>query len=400
MKKMCKKVVSLLLAAVMVLTMTAFASVVYAADEDSVEADPNFKMGVILVGDETEGYSAAHIAGVKEAAKELGLDDSQIIWKYKVPEDSSCYDAAIDLVGQGCSLVIGNSYGHQTYLVQAAQEYPDVTFVSMTGDFAAISGCENFKNAFTNIYESRYVSGVVAGLKLNEMIENGDIKEDQTKIGYVGAYPYAEVNSGYTAFFLGVRSVCPSATMKVIYTNSWASIDLEKEAAESLIADGCVLISQHADTTGASTACEKAGVPIVGYNVSMIATAPTQALTSASIDWGPYYTYAVKSVIDGTKIDTDWCKGYDDGADKITELNDKAIAKGTKEKVKEVEDAIKDGSLHVFDTSTFTVDGKELDSWKDDNGNEYIKDGYFHESELHSAPAFAINIDGIESVEK
>ena len=329
MKKMCKKVVSLLLAAVMVLTMTAFASVVYAADEDSVEADPNFKMGVILVGDETEGYSAAHIAGVKEAAKELGLDDSQIIWKYKVPEDSSCYDAAIDLVGQGCSLVIGNSYGHQTYLVQAAQEYPDVTFVSMTGDFAAISGCENFKNAFTNIYESRYVSGVVAGLKLNEMIENGDIKEDQTKIGYVGAYPYAEVKSGYTAFSLGVRSVCPSATMKVIYTNSWASIDLEKEAAESLIADGCVLISQHADTTGASTACEKAGVPIVGYNVSMIATAPTQALTSASIDWGPYYTYAVKSVIDGTKIDTDWCKGYDDGADKITELNDKAIAKGT-----------------------------------------------------------------------
>ena len=239
MKKMCKKVVSLLLAAVMVLTMTAFASVVYAADEDSGEADPNFKMGVILVGDETEGYSAAHIAGVKEAAKELGLDDSQIIWKYKVPEDSSCYDAAIDLVGQGCSLVIGNSYGHQTYLVQAAQEYPDVTFVSMTGDFAAISGCENFKNAFTNIYESRYVSGVVAGLKLNEMIENGDIKEDQTKIGYVGAYPYAEVKSGYTAFFLGVRSVCPSATMKVIYTNSWASIDLEKEAAETIIADGC-----------------------------------------------------------------------------------------------------------------------------------------------------------------
>lgn len=154
MNKMCKKVVSLLLAAVMVLTMTAFASVVYAADEDKVEADPNFKMGVILVGDETEGYSAAHIAGIKEAAAELGLDDSQIIWKYKVPEDSSCYDAAIDLVGQGCSLVIGNSYGHQTYLVQAAQEYPDVTFVSMTGDFAAISGLENFKNAFTNIYES------------------------------------------------------------------------------------------------------------------------------------------------------------------------------------------------------------------------------------------------------
>ena len=394
MKKMCRKVVSLLLAAVMVLTMTAFASVVYAADEDSVEADPNFKMGVILVGDETEGYSAAHIAGVKEAAKELGLDDSQIIWKYKVPEDSSCYDAAIDLVGQGCSLVIGNSYGHQTYLVQAAQEYPDVTFVSMTGDFAAISGLENFKNAFTNIYESRYVSGVVAGMKLNEMIADGKITEDTAKVGYVGAYPYAEVISGFTSFFLGVRSQCPSATMEVKYTNSWASFDLEKECAESLIADKCVLISQHADTTGAPTACQAAGVPCVGYNISMIETAPDAALTSASINWEPYYEYATKCVIDGTAIDTDWCKGFAEGADKLTDLNDKVVAEGTAEKVKEVEDAIIDGSLHVFDTSTFTVNGKELT----DADSEYISDGYFHESEKASAPAFDFIIDGITAV--
>ena len=360
----------------------------------------DLKVGFIFIGDENEGYTAAHYAGAKGMQEALGLSDDQIIIKWNIPEDETCYDAAVDLADQGCNIVFANSFGHESYILQAAAEFPDVQFCHATGYQAAGSGLANMHNYFTAVYESRYVSGVVAGLKLNEMIENGDIKEDQTKIGYVGAYPYAEVKSGYTAFFLGVRSVCPSATMKVIYTNSWASIDLEKEAAESLIADGCVLISQHADTTGASTACEKAGVPIVGYNVSMIATAPTQALTSASIDWGPYYTYAVKSVIDGTKIDTDWCKGYDDGADKITELNDKAIAKGTKEKVKEVEDAIKDGSLHVFDTSTFTVDGKELDSWKDDNGNEYIKDGYFHESELHSAPAFAINIDGIESVEK
>ena len=262
MKKMCRKVVSLLLAAVMVLTMTAFASVVYAADEDSVEADPNFKMGVILVGDETEGYSAAHIAGVKEAAKELGLDDSQIIWKYKVPEDSSCYDAAIDLVGQGCSLVIGNSYGHQTYLVQAAQEYPDVTFVSMTGDFAAISGCENFKNAFTNIYESRYVSGVVAGLKLKEILEDGTLTTEtqpdsfdadgNVKVGYVGAFSYAEVVSGYTAFYLGIKSVVPNVVMEVKYTNSWFDIDKEGAAAEALIANGCVIIGQHADSTRCS----------------------------------------------------------------------------------------------------------------------------------------------------
>ena len=408
---MKKKILSLLLVAGLSVSLFAgcgsgAADADKATAEGGKEAASDLKIGAILIGDETETYSKAHIDGIKEAAKELGIPENNIEWKERIDESEDCYDAAKALVADGCTLVISNSYGHQDYIAEAAEEFTDVNFVSMTGDYAAISGLDNYYNAFTNVYESRYVSGVVAGMKIAELDKNGEIPKDgydedgNVKVGYVGAYPYAEVKSGYTAFFLGVRSVCPSATMKVIYTNSWASIDLEKEAAESLIADGCVLISQHADTTGASTACEKAGVPIVGYNVSMIATAPTQALTSASIDWGPYYTYAVKSVIDGTKIDTDWCKGYDDGADKITELNDKAIAKGTKEKVKEVEDAIKDGSLHVFDTSTFTVDGKELDSWKDDNGNEYIKDGYFHESELHSAPAFAINIDGIESVEK
>ena len=392
-----KKALAIGLAAVMAVSMSA---PVFAEDEGKGIAKEDLKVGVIYIGDENEGYTAAHMKGIDEMEEKLGLDDSQIIEKTLIGEDEGCYDAAADLADQGCQIIFANSFGHETYILEAAGEYPEVQFCHATGTQAASSGLSNMHNYFTNIYEARYVSGVVAGLKLNEMIEDGTVKEDACKMGYVGAFPYAEVISGYTAFYLGAKSVCPSVTMEVKYTNSWASFDLEKECADALISDGCVLISQHADTTGASTACEKAGVPIVGYNVSMIATAPTQALTSASIDWGPYYTYAVKSVIDGTKIDTDWCKGYDDGADKITELNDKAIAKGTKEKVKEVEDAIKDGSLHVFDTSTFTVDGKELDSWKDDNGNEYIKDGYFHESELHSAPAFAINIDGIESVEK
>ena len=213
-------------------------------------------------------------------------------------------------------------------------------------------------------------------------------------VGYVGAYPYAEVISGFTSFFLGVRSQCPSATMEVKYTNSWASFDLEKECAESLIADKCVLISQHADTTGAPTACQAAGVPCVGYNISMIETAPDAALTSASINWEPYYEYATKCVIDGTAIDTDWCKGFAEGADKLTDLNDKVVAEGTAENVKEVEDAFIDGSLHVFDTSTFTVNGKELT----DADSEYISDGYFHESEKASAPAFDFIIDGITAV--
>ena len=392
-----KKALAIGLAAVMAVSMSA---PVFAEDEGKGIAKEDLKVGVIYIGDENEGYTEAHLKAVEEMKKNLGLSDDQVVIKTNIKEDEGCYDAAVDLAEQGCNIVIANSFGHESYILQAAADYPDVQFCHATGYQAASSGLDNMHNYFTSIYESRYVSGVVAGMKLNEMIANGTITEDQAKIGYVGAYPYAEVKSGYTSFFLGARSVCPSATMKVIYTNSWASIDLEKEAAESLIADDCVLISQHADTTGASTACEKAGVPIVGYNVSMIATAPTQALTSAANNWGPYYTYAVKCVLDGKKIDTDWCKGYSDGSVSITELNDAAVAEGTAEKVAEVEKAIKDGTLHVFDTSTFTVDGKNLDSWKDDYDNEYIKDGYFHESELQSAPAFAIDIDGIDSVEK
>lgn len=363
----------------------------------------NIKVGVIYVGDENEGYTEAHMNGISEMKKTLGLSDSQIIEKKGIPEDEKCYDAAVDLAEQGCNIIFANSFGHEDYMVQAAEEYPDVQFCHATGFKAASSGLKNMHNYFTSVYESRYVSGVVAGLKLNEMIEKGTITKDNCKVGYVGAYPYAEVISGYTAFYQGIKSVCDSATMEVKYTNSWASIDLEKSTAEALIADGCVLISQHADTTGAPTACETAGVPVVGYNVSMTATAPNTALTSASINWGPYYTYAVKCLIDGKAIDTDWCQGYKEGADCITELNKNAIAPGTEEKVKEVEAGIKDGSIHVFDTSKFTVNGSSLEDLVKTNDDykkyaDYVSDGYYHESEKASAPSFDIKIDGIKEL--
>ena len=355
------------------------------------------KIGCILIGDENEGYTAAHYNGAMEMKEKLGLNDDQIIVKWNIPEDETAKDAAMDLADQGCQIIFANSFGHETYILEAAGEYPEVQFCHATGTQAASSGLSNMHNYFTNIYEARYVSGVVAGLKLNEMIEDGTVKEDACKMGYVGAFPYAEVISGYTAFYLGAKSVCPSVTMEVKYTNSWASFDLEKECADALISDGCVLISQHADTTGAPTACEAAGVPCVGYNIDMTSVAPNTALTSASMDWGVYYTYAVQCMLDGTAIDTDWCKGFAEGADKITALNDKTVAEGTEEKVKEVEDALIDGSLHVFDTSAFTVDGKELDTYKKGD-TEYISDGYFHESEYGSAPAFDIAIDGITSI--
>ena len=282
-------------------------------------AKEDLKVGFGFIGDENEGYTAAHYKGAMEMKEALGLADDQIIVKWNIPEDETAQDAAMDLADQGCQIVFANSFGHESYVIEAAKEYPEVQFCHATGFQAASSGLSNMHNYFTAIYEARYVSGVVAGMKLNQMIEDGTVAKDACKIGYVGAYPYAEVISGYTSFFLGVRSVCPDATMEVKYTNSWASFDLEKEAADALISDGCVLISQHADTTGAPTACEAAGVPCVGYNISMIATAPTQALTSSTNNWGAYVTEAVQHVVDGTEIPVDWCKGFSDGAVLITE---------------------------------------------------------------------------------
>ena len=363
-------------------------------------AKEDLKVGLIFIGDENEGYTAAHYNGAKEMQANLGLNDDQLVVKWNTPEDETAQDAAMDLADQGCQIVFATSFGHEPYVIEAAKEYPDVQFCHATGYQAVSSGLPNMHNYFTSIYEARYVSGVVAGMKLNRMIEDGTVSKDACKIGYVGAFPYAEVISGYTSFFLGARSVCPDVTMEVKYTNSWASFDLEKEAADALISDGCVLISQHADTTGAPTACQAAGVPCVGYNISMTATAPDEALTSSTNDWGVYMTEAVQHVLDGTAIPSDWCKGFSDGAVAITELNEKAVAPGTAEKVKEVEDALAAGTLHVFDTSTFTVNGETINSYKKEGSDiEYISDGYFHESEYGSAPAFDILIDGISSIE-
>ena len=391
-----KKLVSLVLVMIMALICAS------AAVAEGVPAD-QIKVGYIYIGDENEGYTAAHYEGAKEMMKTLGLTDEQVIIKWCVPETEECYDAAVDLAEAGCNIIFANSFSHESYVMQAAAEYPKIQFCHATGFQAASSGLANMHNYFTSIYEARYVSGVVAGLKLNEMIANGAVTEDKCVIGYVGAYPYAEVISGYTSFLLGARSVCPSATIEVKFTNSWASFDLEKEAAEALIAQGCVLIAQHADTTGAPTACQAAKVPCVGYNVSMNEVAPDAALTSSANDWGIYNTYAVKCVIDGAPIDADWCKGLSEGAVLITPLNENTVAEGTAEKVAEVEKAIIDGTLHVFDTATFTVGGEKLEDLIANNADyakyaDYVSDGYYHESELASAPSFDIAIDGITTL--
>lgn len=409
-----KKWIALLLAAVLCLAACA------ALADD-------LKVGVILIGDETEGYTLAHMNGIKAAAANVGLDESQIIWKYKIPEDQTCSDNAYDLVGQGCNLIISNSYGHQTFMRDVAEEIPEVTFVAMTGDFAAISGLDNLKNAFTKIYEARYVSGVVAGLKVAELLESGELSPEKqpnsfdengnVKIGYVGAYDYAEVVSGYTSFFLGIRSIVPNVVMEVNYTNSWFDIDKEAAAAEALISKGCVIIGQHADSTGAPAATQKlldAGNVCysVGYNIDMLPTAPTAALTSPTNEWAVFYTELFTKMMNGETIEADWAKGFDADAVAVTELGSSCAA-GTAEKVAEVEKALHDGTIKVFDTATFTVDGQTVTSapcdmtfmdWAtmtaiyEGETVDAIVDGAFNESTFRSAPYFALRIDGITEI--
>lgn len=363
----------------------------------------NIKVGFIFLHDENSTYDLNFINSANQVQEDLGLSDDQIVMKTNVPEGQECYDAAAELADSGCNIIFADSFGHEDFMIQAAQEFPDVQFCHSTGTKAHTQGLDNYHNGFAAIYEGRYLAGVVAGMKLNEMIENGDFTEDEAKIGYVGAYTYAEVISGYTSFFLGARSVCPSVTMEVTFTGSWYDETAEKEAANKLINDGCKLISQHADSMGAPTACESAGVPNVSYNGSTKDACPNTYLISSRIDWTPYYEYAITCAATGEEIAADWTGTLATGSVQLAELNEDVAAEGTADKIAEVQKQLEDGTLHVFDTSTFTVDGKNLDSYQADvdtdadytPDTEVIADGYFHESEYRSAPYFDLNIDGI-----
>ncbi len=385
----------------LVLALAVMTSGLFAAKkEKKSKKTPAFKVGVIYIGDENEGYTEAHMKGIAEMKKALGFSDSQVIEKKGIPESEKAYDAAVDLAEQGCTYIIATSFGHESYLIQAAKEYPKIVFAHATGYQAAMSGLKNMHNFMPSIYQARYVSGIVAGLKLNEMIASKKIKASEAKIGYVGAYPYAEVVSGYTSFFLGARSVCPSATMEVRYTNSWADMSLEKETAEALIAAKCVLISQHADTTGAPSACQAHGVPCVGYNVDMTAVAPDSALTSAAMNWGAFYTLSAKAVMNGQGFDVEWSKGYEEGAVYITKINSKVATSDAQAKTEAAEKAIKAGTLKVFNTKSFTVNGKSIEDLIKAGGDfakysNYVKDGAFNEQNGFAAPAFDLRIDGI-----
>lgn len=367
-------------------------------------SDADFKVGFIFLHDENSTYDKNFMDAASAAAKACGLTDDQVLFKTGIDESDACYNAAAELVDEGCDLVFADSFGHESYMLQAAKEFTDVQFCHATGTMAHTEKVANFHNAFASIYEGRYLAGIAAGMKLNEMIEKGQITADGAKIGYVGAFDYAEVVSGMTSFYLGARSVCESATMSVTYTNSWFDIALEKEAALSLINDGCVLISQHADSEGAPKACEEKGVPNVAYNISTISMAPNTALISSKINWQPYMEMIINATKDGTEIPFDYCPGIKDGAVELTELNSAVAAAGTQEAIDAAKAELEAGTLHVFDTSKFTVNGETITSYMADvdtddaftPDTEVVSDGYFHESEKRSAPYFDIKyIDGI-----
>ena len=369
--------------------------------DDFLPAD--IKVGFIMLHDENSTYDLNFINAAKAACAKLGISEDNYLIRTNIPEGQECYDAAADLVDAGCGIIFADSFGHEDFMIQAAKEFPDVQFCHATGTKAHTEGLPNYHNAFASIYEGRYLAGVAAGMKLNEMIESGKIKEDEAKIGYVGAFTYAEVISGYTSFFLGARSICPSATMEVTFTGSWYDETAEKEGATTLINDGCVLISQHADSMGAPTACENAGVPNVSYNGSTVSACPNTYIISSRINWEPYYEYAITAAAAGEEIEADYTGTISTGSVELNELNEQAAAEGTAEKIAEVQAQLENEEVYVFDTSKFTVDGKNLDSYKadvDTDANyeadtEVVSDGYFHESEYRSAPYFDLRIDGI-----
>ena len=418
-----KKFLAMLLALVMALSLVACGE---KKDDTQGNGDGDataakVKVGFITLHDENSTYDKNFIDAAKEACANLGLVENEDYFiKTNVGETEQCADVAADLVDAGCNIIFADSFGHEPYMIEVAKANPEVQFCHSTGTLAHTENLANYHNTFASIYEGRYLAGIAAGMKLNAMIEAGDIKAEEAKMGYVGAFTYAEVVSGYTSFYLGAKSVCPTVTMDVTFTGSWYDETLEKEGAVKLIQGGCKLISQHADSLGAPTACEKAGVPNVSYNGSTVSTCPNTYIISSRINWAPYYEMCIKAVMDGTEIPADWTGTLATNSVVLSDLNTAVAAEGTAEAIAAATEKLEKGELHVFDCSTFTtkVDDK-VNTFKADylkldeaghitsymadvdtdqaytGDTEVVHDGYFSESEFRSAPYFDLQIDGI-----
>ena len=420
-----KKIIALLLALVLVLGLAACGAPAtnQGGNEtggNTTAAKSDLKVGFIFLHTEQSTYDKNFIDAAIAACKEMGVE---MVQKTDIPESNACYEAAVELIEvEECDIIFADSFGHESFLLQAAKEYPEVQFCHATGTQAHTAGAKNLHNAFASIYQGRYAAGVVAGLKLKEMIDAGEITTAEAKMGYVGAFTFAEVISGYTSFYLGAKSIVPEVTMDVKFTGSWYDEAKEKAAAEALINGGCVLLSQHADSMGAPTACENAGIPNVSYNGSTAAACPETFLISSRINWVPYFKYMIEQVEKGEEIATDWTGTIETGSVVLTDMG-KNVAEGTKEKLDAVLAGLKDGSINVFDTANFTLkvdaaNNLNAKATVDENGKltsynadvdtdeayagdtEVVKDGVFQESEFRSAPYFDAEIDGITLLDR
>ncbi|MBQ8532429.1 MAG: BMP family ABC transporter substrate-binding protein [Clostridia bacterium] len=416
-----KKLISMLLAVAMLFCFAGCGAADTSSDGDNAKvlsideveltvastitavAKEDLKVGFIFLHDANSTYDKNFMDAATAACTKLGLTEDQILMKTGIPEGNECYTTAKELVNAGCQVIFADSFGHEPHMIQAAKEYPNVQFCHATGTRGKTEGVGNYHTAFAEIYKGRYLAGVAAGMKLNEMIAAGKFTAEEAKMGYVGAFPYAEVISGYTSFYLGAKSVCPSVTMEVQYTQSWFDIEKENTAAKALIANGCKLISQHADSSGAPSACEAAGVPNVAYNVDTSNIGPNTAIISSKISWEPYMTMMIKAMLDGTSIPSDYCATLEEGAVQLTALNESVAAEGTQAAIDAAKDKLINGEIKVFDTANFTVGGKELTTYLADvvdagdykADTEAVADGRFIESEKRSAPYFDVIIDGI-----
>ena len=399
-----KKVLAIALALAMVLGLAACGGSSSSTTTTPAEKT-TYKIGMVCIGDQNAAYDRNFMMAADAATEQLAAEGINIEWIYKYNNPTEVADDCADLADEGCIFVVCNSYGQEPQMLITAADYPNTVFVGCTNQGSQADDLPNTINAFPNVFEARYLAGVAAGCKLNEMIEKGEITADQAVMGYVGAYTYSEVISGYTAFFLGARSICPSATMKVQFIGSWGDTALEEAAAQDLIDRGAVLISQHSDNTSPATTAQKNGKYHVGYNIAMSDVAPDASIISSRIDWTNFFVSTIRTIVNGGAVDQDYLNhGLKDGDVCLTDLNTAIAAAGTQEAIDAAAEAIKSGELKVFDTSKFTVNGETLTSLMADTDGDFagdteaVSDGFFHESYLLSAPQFSARIDGIELV--
>lgn len=395
-----KKILALILALVMALSLVACGSKDNNDTPDDGKKTNTIKVGLICIGDENDqGYTYNFIRGKEAATEALAAKGINVEWviKYNKGENDDCTNANIECAEEGCQLIINNSYGHEPFMLKVAgkSEYKDIQFIGCTNCGSRSDSLENTHNAFANIYEGRYLAGVAGGMKLQQMIDEGTITAEEAVIGYVAAFPFAEVVSGYTAFYQGAKSVCPSVTMKVKYVNSWSDAPQEAAAASALADEGCVLISQHSDNTTPATSAQDAGVFHCGYNNDMTGVAPEASLISCRVDWTPYFVYAISAVANGESFDQDWTAGYADGSVKLTELNTAIAAPGTEEALEKAEADLA-GGLHVFagPLSGHPAQNPDGEVWSIGEGEFFPESDLSQEGGL-SAPQFCYVIDGI-----